>query len=31
MRRRRSRYPQQGGLFAFKPGVRGLNRPFYAG
>ena len=26
-----SRYPQQGGLFAFKPGVRGLPRPFYAG
>lgn len=25
------RYPQQGGLFAFKPGVRGLKRPFYAG
>jgi L-arabinonolactonase len=25
------RYPQQGGLFAFKPGVRGLERPFYAG
>jgi len=25
------RYPQQGGLFAFKPGVRGLPRPFYAG
>lgn len=25
------RYPQQGGLFSFKPGVRGLTRPFYAG
>ena len=25
------RYPQQGGLFAFRPGVRGLSRPFYAG
>ena len=25
------RYPQQGGLFAFRPGVRGLPRPFYAG
>jgi L-arabinonolactonase len=25
------RYPQQGGLFALKPGVRGLPRPFYAG
>ncbi len=25
------RYPQQGGLFAFRPGVRGLNRTFYAG
>ncbi len=25
------RYPQQGGLFAFKPGVRGLRRPNYAG
>jgi L-arabinonolactonase len=25
------RYPRQGGLFAFKPGVRGLRRPFYAG
>ena len=25
------RYPQQGGLFAFKPGVRGLARPLYAG
>lgn len=24
-------YPQQGGLFAFKPGVRGLKRPIYAG
>ena len=24
-------YPQQGGLFAFKPGVRGLKRPFYGG
>jgi len=26
-----ARYPQQGGLFALKPGVRGLNRPVYAG
>jgi len=26
-----SRYPQQGGLFALKPGVRGLKRPLYAG
>jgi sugar lactone lactonase YvrE len=26
-----ARYPQQGGLFAFKPGVRGLSRPLYAG
>jgi L-arabinonolactonase len=25
------RYPQQGGLFAFEPGVCGLNRPIYAG
>jgi len=25
------RYPQQGGLFSFKPGVRGLKRPIYAG
>jgi len=25
------RYPQQGGLFVFKPGVRGLKRPRYAG
>ena len=25
------RYPQQGGLFAFKPGVRGMRRPSYAG
>lgn len=25
------RYPQQGGLFALKPGVHGLPRPFYAG
>jgi L-arabinonolactonase len=25
------RYPEQGGLFAFKPGVRGLPRPLYAG
>lgn len=25
------RYPQQGGLFAFRPGVRGLRRPVYAG
>jgi sugar lactone lactonase YvrE len=26
-----TRYPQQGGLFALKPGVHGLPRPFYAG
>ena len=26
-----AKYPQQGGLFAFKPGVEGLKRPFYAG
>jgi sugar lactone lactonase YvrE len=26
-----SRYPQQGGLFALTPGVRGLKRPLYAG
>lgn len=25
------RYPRQGGLFAVRPGVRGLPRPFYAG
>lgn len=25
------RYPEQGGLFAFRPGVRGLPRPIYAG
>jgi L-arabinonolactonase len=25
------RYPLQGGLFAFRPGVRGLKRPGYAG
>lgn len=25
------RYPQQGGLFALRPGVRGLERPTYAG
>ena len=26
-----ARYPQQGGLFAFKPGVRGLPRPIFGG
>ena len=26
-----ARYPQQGGLFAFRPGVRGLKRPVYEG
>ncbi|MCX7304191.1 MAG: SMP-30/gluconolactonase/LRE family protein [Hyphomicrobiales bacterium] len=26
-----ARYPNQGGLFALKPGVRGLERPLYAG
>lgn len=26
-----ARYPQQGGLFAFRPGVRGVERPLYTG